>query len=462
VVKKDPKKKKAANLPRSVHALAAIGEKSEQAAKEHFSNPENGSLFKETSNEDLFSLAEALNKNWDDDQAAEIISAYKTVLLKKAPNLDISQLCRWILAHPNDTKAVLDCMQITPPQDIDIVKVLSRAGSQKLVFLATWRLAQRQVVLKRFIGPPEITDVLFRRESLTHPLRIDHININKTYLLPNKDGEQFLVEEYIRNVLNDEWRSNGVLEAANLINHISSAISHLQSHANLVHGDIKPDNIARKNGNYVLLDFGICRLATEYTPESTPTGSLRTRPPELITASGVVENPLKLDVWSLGATVFNSIEGRFPLFDKDETPPRVSTLDERKKFELILQKRIEEKWDDYLNFENIPDQLKNILENMLKRDPKERLDVAQLLKKMQEELSAFLRKTDGIEHFSSVEKISQLDLYLPEKEVLSLMPLTEKQQLYEDLNRLIETANLPSESDKKARELLERIPKINA
>ena len=50
----------------------------------------------------------------------------------------------------------------------------------------------------------------------------------------------------------------------------------------LVHGDIKPDNIGKKEGRFVLLDFGICRSAEKFTADTTATGSLRTRAPELL------------------------------------------------------------------------------------------------------------------------------------------------------------------------------------
>ena len=46
-------------------------------------------------------------------------------------------------------------MKIKPPDDVNIIRVFSRAGSQKLVFLAIWKLAQKQVVLKKLVDTEE-------------------------------------------------------------------------------------------------------------------------------------------------------------------------------------------------------------------------------------------------------------------------------------------------------------------
>ena len=86
-----------------------------------------------------------------------------------------------------------------------------------------------------------------------------HPNIIETHCLTNNQGEKFLAEELLPIVLNDDWTSSGVQEAANLLYDISSALNYIHEELKLVHGDIKPDNIGNKDGRYILLDFGICR-----------------------------------------------------------------------------------------------------------------------------------------------------------------------------------------------------------
>jgi serine/threonine protein kinase len=134
-------------------------------------------------------------------------------------------------------------------------------------------------------------------------------------------------------VLNDGWTSKGIEEAANLLRDIASALAFIQG-KQLVHGDVKPDNIGFEDGRYILLDFGICRSEEAFSEDSTPTGSLRTRAPELLL--GIQTHSHASDLWALGATVYNAVTGRFPLLDVGEQPPRVSDGSRRKVFEKAL------------------------------------------------------------------------------------------------------------------------------
>ena len=278
------------SMPQGIHSLCAIGKKCEEAARKILADSSAGPLFRKISNEDYSQLAKAFESDWWDEEACKVLQLYAEEL-KKRDDITMNNLCRWILSHPNNSDAVRECLSTEPPDGIDIIRVLSQRGSQKIIFLATWHLFQRQVVLKRFLGLREAAEILFTRESLANPLFLKHPNINETYLHQNSKGEKFVVEEFLREVLYDGWRSNGILEAANLLYDICNAIHYIQKEGNLVHGDIKPDNIAKKSGRYVLLDFGICRPAGAFTPESTATGSLRTRPPELLLHPEDIRDP---------------------------------------------------------------------------------------------------------------------------------------------------------------------------
>jgi serine/threonine protein kinase len=200
-------------------------------------------------------------------------------------------------------------MAVDPPPEIDLIKILSRKGSQKLVFLATWRKTLQEVVLKQIIAKGESAERIFSRELQPHPLNMVHPNIIETHFLRNSKGERFLVERRLDTVLDDEWDAQGIYEASNLLFDITKALKFLNDHR-LVHGDVKPDNIGKRVGSYVLLDFGICRDRQDFSGETTPTGSLRTRAPELLLKNEYSE-PEKVDVWALGATVYKAVTKRF-------------------------------------------------------------------------------------------------------------------------------------------------------
>ncbi|MBI4823703.1 MAG: hypothetical protein HY805_05680 [Nitrospirae bacterium] len=145
-------------LPGPAHSISAIGPKAEAVILDFYQSHIDSPLFKVDHQDSLTKLAKAFGEQWNDEEATIVIKKYLEAV-EKAEKIDITALSQWVLAHPNDARAVLNCMSIEPPQGFDIIRVLSKAGSQKLVFLATWHIEQKQVVLKKPIGSPEFIEV---------------------------------------------------------------------------------------------------------------------------------------------------------------------------------------------------------------------------------------------------------------------------------------------------------------
>jgi serine/threonine protein kinase len=376
---------------------------------------------------------------WPDEQCAALLRAYKQAA-GAGRKIPIHVLTRWVLAHGMGGAAdsVIDCIQIEPPDEVDIIRALPRKGSQKIVFEATWRLRQREVILKKIIGRPEHVARILAREELPHPLTLAHANIIETHRLRNLNGEVFLVEQKLDDVLDDRKRSRGILEAANLLHDIAKAVMYLHDN-NLVHGDIKPDNIGRKGDRYILLDFGICRPANEYTSDVTPTGSLKTRAPELLDGRGWTD-PFKIDIWALGATVFNYVGTRFPLIDADESVPRISDPRARSGFERHLRNRVTKHWDEWVHFAEDANPLNSLLRDLLQFDPSSRPNADEILKRCRTDLVALLRSDHGdtpaaSSRFSAVEEFTQIDEYLSNTEIIPLISANRRQKI---MSRLLE------------------------
>jgi serine/threonine protein kinase len=356
--------------------------------------------------------------------------------------------------------SVIDCIQIEPPEEVDIIRALPRKGSQKIVFEATWRLRQREVILKKIIGKPESVARILAREELPHPLTLAHANIIETHRLRNRHGEVFLVEQKLDDVLDDGKRSRGILEAANLLYDIAKAVMYLHDN-NLVHGDIKPDNIGRKGARYILLDFGICRPANEYTSDITPTGSLKTRAPELLDGRGWTD-PFKIDIWALGATVFNYVGTRFPLIDAHEVVPRVSDPKSRSSFERLLKNRVRKDWDQWVRFPEELNPLENLLRDLLHFDPAARPGPDQILRRCRDELVALLRSPNdesqsGSGRFSAVEEFTQIDEYLSNSELIPFISANRRQKICSRLLELKPMTGFDESARRRIDELLASI-----
>jgi len=426
-----------ADLPSGAHAIAALGAACARLAYEKFEPQRSLFASSDSFQQALAEIAMCLRDVWTDEQAALLFEH----LLESRRDLDVEQLngiSRWVQFHPNDAASVIDCLSVAPPPEISITRLLSRAGSQKLVFLATWQLTQRQVVIKKLIASAEEAARITQRELEAHPLKTEHPHIISTHILSNGAAERFLVEEYLPIMLNDAWRASSIAEVANLLVDIGEALHHLHANLGLIHGDVKPDNIGMKDGKFILLDFGICRKISDFSPDATATGSIRTRAPEILAVNSYSDEPTPIDIWALAATAFKAVAGRFPLIDFDEPIPRVSSPAERSQAESKLAERAADEWDRWVDLELIEHPaLRAVLEQALAKAPHDRPSANNLVELVKEKLTAFVRdELTENGHFTPVEEWAQIDKFLLPNH--ALMPTTQRTRLAEKLRRLME------------------------
>lgn len=432
-----------------VTLAGTVGEQAAKVVEAHLSKSSGGgALFSEVATAEATTvLRELVQNRWTDSAAVVVLQKYLT-LTTAGRAVDPSSLGQWLRYHAGDAEAVTDCLDLETPAEIDVIfKRLPKTGSQKQVFLAQWRTSRRRVVLKRILGPSEVVERIRERENKSHPLSLEgpHENIVPSYVLRNKKGEPFLVEQEVK-VLDDSWEAKGHQEAANVFYDISKAVRYLHGQE-LVHGDIKPDNIGWDQ-HFLLLDFGICRSVRDYSAETTPSGSLRTRPPELLGSSNVPE-PVKHDVWALGATVFKGLLKRYPLIRPEERVPRLSVPEERSTFEQLLKNRAEKEWSTWVPPDQIPPPFREALVAALDPNPKNRIDINKLVELIEKQLSAYLPASDDTARFSALDSLRQLVLYGLDEASFALAPHTRKEAVRKKLDQ-IERAHGLDEGQKRA------------
>ena len=446
-------------VPRAAKAMYELGPNTENAIKAFFFEQQPPLLLDDFEVGDTYvgmsEMAESLRKfKWTDDEGRKLFAGLNECKIRHM-NLDFSQIYRWIIAHGNEehrVEKVFECINTVPPDDLDIRKVQSLAGAQKTVFLASWKLTQKDVICKRIKGCPEV----LHREMEAFPLRNSHPNIIETYQLHNRHNELFLIEELLEAVLNDHWRADGLQEVTNLLYDIGSALKYLQEH-NRAHGDVKPDNIGRMHNRYILLDFGICRPLDSFVQAPHATGSLRTRAPELL-VNGRYTQPTSADIWALGATAFSALLGRFPLLDKGEEVPRKSNSDARADFEAMLKTRVEGKWDEFVSVDGLPPELKELMTRMLERDPTKRIKATELVNLLEKKFGAFIARSsekaarDG--RFSPSEELIQMKEFRDAIPPGAIIPIHKFIQFKERLRELQATEGFSKEQHELVQSLM--------
>jgi serine/threonine-protein kinase len=95
---------------------------------------------------------------------------------------------------------------------------------------------------------------------------------------------------------------------------LMDVVSHLHGR-NIVHRDIKPDNIiVRPDGTLVLLDYGIVKRMGEKEISATVIGTRPYMSPEQVNG----RSERRSDVWALGVVLYHLYTGRLPFYGNTE------------------------------------------------------------------------------------------------------------------------------------------------
>jgi serine/threonine protein kinase len=175
------------------------------------------------------------------------------------------------------------------------------------------------------------------------------------YVMPYWEGPS--LQQYLT-----KYRRLRIDDALRLARDLLDALAHAHGQ-NIVHRDVKPDNIILTPDGAVLLDFGIARAIalsgqTKLTRSGIAIGTSAYMSPEQITALRELDH--RSDIYSLGCVLFEAIAGRGPFAHPNEAvvlnrhlnepPPSLRTLAPDTPQQLdtailrALAKRPEDRW----------------------------------------------------------------------------------------------------------------------
>ncbi|HVW41524.1 MAG TPA: serine/threonine-protein kinase [Amycolatopsis sp.] len=194
-------------------------------------------------------------------------------------------------------------------------------GAMGVVWVAHDELLDRTVAVKQLLLAPNLSEKdaeQARKRSAREArlaARLQHRHAITVFDVAEHDGMPVLVMEYLPSQsLAEVMDSRGRLPPAEVARVGAQAASALAvAHAaGIVHRDVKPGNILLgEDGTAKITDFGISRAADDGT--LTGSGSFAGTPAFLSPEAARGEKPTAAsDVYSLGATLYTIVEGRFP------------------------------------------------------------------------------------------------------------------------------------------------------
>lgn len=177
----------------------------------------------------------------------------------------------------------------------------------------------------------------------------------------------------------------------------------------IVHSDLKPANFLLVAGNLKLIDFGIATSVPDdktSTFRDTQVGTLNYMSPEAITQLSESEKVcfkvgVKSDVWSLGCILYNLVYGVTPFNN-------IKTL--LQKIQAITNPKYE------IEFKPLPDKLLvDVLKKCLKRNPKERASVEELLNHPYLKDETPPKKTEAAKSNDLNNVMAQMQIFTPKR-----------------------------------------------
>lgn len=254
---------------------------------------------------------------------------------------------------------------VTRVGDFELKKRLGKGGMGE-VFLANQVSLDRMVALKTLskeLAKKEDFVARFHREARSMA-KLDHNNVVKVYAVDSYKGLHFVAIEYVDGKSVQDWLNKltkfSVADAVHVA--IVSAMGLKHAHdQNMVHRDIKPDNILLTSKGIVkVADFGLAKVLDEdvsMTQSGTGLGTPLYMAPEQARSAKTVDQ--RSDIYALGATLYHMLTGVLPFLGTTA-------------LELIMSKETGKYEPARKVCPEVPEKLDFIIDRMMAKDPKHR------------------------------------------------------------------------------------------
>jgi serine/threonine protein kinase len=201
--------------------------------------------------------------------------------------------------------------------DFALLEELGRGG-MGVVYLAHQISLDRPAALKilqdSYANNAEFV-VNFIKEARS-AAKLNHPHIVQAYAVGEDEGIFYYAMEYINgDTMKDVLKRDKIIpidKAVTIVQQIAEALDCAWKEQKLIHRDIKPDNIIlAKNNRAKLADLGLSRVAGDIEDDDDDEimGTPQYISPEHLTGAPM---DVRSDIYSLGATFYQFVTGRFP------------------------------------------------------------------------------------------------------------------------------------------------------
>ncbi|MDQ3367499.1 MAG: serine/threonine protein kinase, partial [Myxococcota bacterium] len=199
----------------------------------------------------------------------------------------------------------------------EIVDVLGQGG-MSVVFKGRHKLTEQEVALK--ILPPELAAHSQVKSRFLDEARalatLDHPNIVHLYNFGQQDGFFVLAMQYVQGKTWErlilEGKRLNWKESCRMTIDVLRALEYAHGRG-VIHRDMKPSNVLIRahDSSATVMDFGIAKMttSTKLTATGQTIGTVRYMSPEQVRGQQV---DLRTDLYSLGATLYESLTGETP------------------------------------------------------------------------------------------------------------------------------------------------------
>ena len=274
-----------------------------------------------------------------------------------------------------DLGALQQRLQRALGQEFTVGPLLGEGGFAS-VFRARDNVLNRDVAVKVLdveLAPSPVVAERFLREAQT-VARLEHPHIVPIYKVGRQEEIFYIIMRCIdgpslRQLLETQKKLS-VGDAARIARQVADALAYAHSHE-IVHRDIKPDNILLdKSGHVLVTDFGIAKAAQAAqakTPSSTQLTSegMIVGTPEYMSPEQASGDPLdgRSDIYSLGVVLYQMLAGAPPF----EGPSSASILAEQLTQAPVPIRR---------HRPDVPEEMAMVLDRMMEKTRAKRFQMA--------------------------------------------------------------------------------------